>query len=172
MTAKAMVAHQMPGRVRFSVPAKRGDVDYFQRLKHRFTGIDTVQRIKANPLAGSIVLEFGGSLETLLARLVEPDLFELADSLTDSMPDSLAHSMADARGNGAYLPLPAYPIHLVSGREINLTFMAGVVFAALGLLQGLRGRVMVPAVTAFWYATSTFQQASVAVALADEANSD
>jgi hypothetical protein len=156
MSARAIVAHQMPGRVRFSVPDKRGDVDYFQRLSRRFSGIDSVHRVKANPLAGSIVLEFAGALEALLLRLAAPDLFELAESLV---------------GNDNLAP-PPYPIQLVSGRDINPMFMAGVGFAVLGLLQGFRGRVMVPAVTAFWYATSTFQQAGVAVALSEEGDSE
>lgn len=152
MSVKAVVAHQIPGRVRLSIAERRGDDDYFATLSERFSHLDGVRHVKANPVAGSIALEFAGDLQDIIERVD-------ASGLLDVDVDGDAGAALAARIR--HEP----PINLVSGRDINPMFMTGVAFVALGLLQSLRGRVMVPAVTAFWYATSTFQQGLVRVAV-------
>ncbi|MDC8756526.1 HMA2 domain-containing protein [Janthinobacterium fluminis] len=148
MSTNAVVVHQLPGRVRLSIPEKRGDDDYFRLLSRRFSGLEGVRNVKTNALAGSIVLEFNGHLQEVLRRAGAPALFDL-----------------DGAAGGMRPALPARPLNLVTGRELNPMFMAGVLFSAVGLLQSIRGRLMVPAVTAFWYATSTFQQAGVTIVM-------
>jgi hypothetical protein len=49
------------------------------------------------------------------------------------------------------------PFRLVSGRELNPMQMAGVLFGALGVAQALRGKIAVPALSAFWYAVNAFR---------------
>jgi hypothetical protein len=152
MSPSAVVVHQLPGRVRLSIPEKRGDGDYFRMLCQRLSGVDGVRSVKTNAVAGSILLQFNGVLQEVLRSAGAPGLFEL---------DGAASA-------GARVPAPARAaptINLVSGREITPMFMAGVLFSGIGLLQSLRGRLMVPAVTAFWYATSTFQQAGVTIVM-------
>ncbi|HEV7816209.1 MAG TPA: hypothetical protein VGP06_14055 [Janthinobacterium sp.] len=145
MNDRAVVSHRMPGRVRFSIPERRGDSAYFSSLSERFSALDAVTRVRANVLAGSIALEFSGALDDVMRGAGAENLFDM---------EARATHAAD------YL-LPAHyvqPVSLVTGRELNPSFMAGAAFAALGLLQSFRGQVMVPAATAFWYASSTFQQ--------------
>jgi len=49
------------------------------------------------------------------------------------------------------------PFRLVSGREINPMFMVGSALAIVGLVQTFRGKIVVPSVTAFWYALEAFR---------------
>lgn len=160
MSTRAVVVHRLPGRVRLSIPEKRGDGEYFKTLSRRLSGVEGVLGVKANALAGSIVLQFSGVLQEVLRRAGAPALFDLdgAAQGAQAAPSALAWQ----------------PIHLVSGREITPMFMAGVLFSAIGLLQSFRGRLMVPAATAFWYATSTFQQAGVTIVMdaAEAADAD
>lgn len=149
MSAKAVVAHLMPGRVRLSIAERRGDNDYFAMLSRRLSGVEGVRRVKTNPLAGSIVLEFSGVLPELMRRAGAPALFDIEQGAVGAAPP----------------PSVARPVNLVSGREINPSFMLGMLFAAVGLVQSIRGRLMVPAATAFWYATTTFQQAGITVVM-------
>lgn len=152
MSPAAAVVHRMPGRVRLSIPARRGDSAYFKRLTARFSAQDTVRHVKANPVAGSVLLEFSGSLAALMQRAGAAELFDFEADWPDGGGQDAASRLLR-------------PIHLVSGRDINPTYMAGVLFVVVGLLQSIRGRLMVPAITAFWYATSTFTQAGVTLAL-------
>lgn len=147
MSARAVVAHRLPGRVRLSIAERRGDAGYFAALANQFAGLDGVRAVKPNAAAGSIVLEFSGALDELIRR--SGAVFELAVGAAEA--GSLAPSA----------PAPAF--NLVSGRDINPMFMAGVLFTFMGLVQSLRGRLGVPGLTAFWYATTTFQQAGMPV---------
>ncbi len=151
MSTTAVVVHRLPGRVRLSIPEKRGDSDYFNALSRRLSGVDGVLGVKANAVAGSIVLQFSGVLQEVLRRAGAPALFELEGAVDGPQSAPPARALQS--------------INLVSGREITPMFMAGVLFSAIGLLQSFRGRLMVPAATAFWYATSTFQQAGVTIVM-------
>lgn len=143
MTASAIVAHQLPGRVRLTIAAHRGDAGYFRQLAQRYAGVANVHAVRVNPAAASVVLEFDGNWQDLLQA--SGDLL----ALEAHAPPAPASSPVDREP----------PFTLVTGREVTPMFMAGMLFSAIGLVQSLRGRLMVPAVTAFWYATSTFQQA-------------
>ena len=154
MSTTAVVVHQLPGRVRLSIPEKRGDSDYFRMLYQRLSGVDGVRSVKTNAVAGSILLQFSGVLQEVLRSAGAPGLFELDGA---AVSGARAPALASAR--------PPQPFNLVSGREITPMFMAGVLFSAIGLVQSFRGRLMVPAATAFWYATSTFQQAGVTIVM-------
>lgn len=139
----AVIVHQLPGRIRIRVPAMRGVEPYFSELGERLRMVDSVQTVKANPATGSILVHFGGDSGALLERLHELDLHPQIKSDT---PDVLRHS-----------PLPV--VRLVSGREIDPLFMAGCVLATIGLAQTVRGKILVPSVTAFWYALEAFRAA-------------
>src|SRR4051812_9705312 len=105
MTTSAVVVHQIPGRVRLSIADKRGDGDYFSSLSRKFSGFDGVHRVKTNPVAGSIVLEYAGGLQELLGRIAAASLFELVESVV---------------GDGEFATLAGDSVHLnlVSGRDI------------------------------------------------------
>lgn len=143
MAMDVVIAHRIPGRARLLIRKKRGDQEYFSRLSEKFSRIDEVHSVKANPLTGSIVLEFAGVLEEILKAARVPELFENDEEL------NLGHHHA-----GTFSPL-----HLVSGREINPMFMTGIAFLMIGMIQTFRGQWFPPALSVFWRATQAFRAA-------------
>jgi hypothetical protein len=146
MSIRAHVVHAMPGRVRVRLPEHRGDTDLFARIEQQLAESELFDSVEANVLTGSLLLEFTGPLEELLEKLAGelPVEFEL-------MPEA---------------PTPALPpadildpLRLVSGRNMNPMMVAGTLFGAIGVVQAVRGRFLMPALTAFWYATNAFRLA-------------
>ena len=50
------IAHQMPGRVRFKIPAARDDPHLLEQIREILNGIPGLKQIRVKPDAGSIVL--------------------------------------------------------------------------------------------------------------------
>lgn len=145
MAAGAVIVHQIPGRVRMRVPARRGDDAYFSRLAAQCSKLDMVSRIKANPETGSMVIEFRDSLEHLVERLRQ---FDLDISSMPAKRQSISSApMRDMQ-----------PFNLVSGRDINPMFMVGSALTIVGIVQTLRGRILAPSLTVFWYAMEAYRQ--------------
>jgi hypothetical protein len=149
MNIQARIAHQTKGRVRLQLAQRRGDKEFFDRLSAQFADNGRVHKVRANPVTGSIVLEFTGALDDVLAGFAA------------SLPIDLDRTPASTAASGrALLKQPDRPFRLVSGHNINPMAMAGTVFGAVGLLQTLRGKVMVPALSAFWIAANAFRLAA------------
>lgn len=133
MNTSAQVAHQSPGRVRLEIPSRRGDNDFFDTLSKQVAQSDQVSRARGNPAAASLVVEYAGPFERLVEQL---ERLELA---LESPP-------------GAVTRLPP-------GWNANAMLLAGAAFGVVGVIQTLRGEVMMPAMTAFWYAASALRLA-------------
>jgi hypothetical protein len=145
MSARASIAHRMPGRIRLSIPARRGDAAFFAGLAGQLSGQPDVIRVRPNVRTGSLLVEHAGDAEPILAWAAQEHLLELEPS---------GASMESA----GLLSAPGPAVRLVTGRDIDPMFMAGVAFLGMGLVQIVRGQVMVPAATALWYAISVFPQ--------------
>ena len=148
MNASPVVVHSIPGRVRLTLGDRRGDSAYFARLANVLGAQPGVLRVKDNARAASIVIEYQGQFDTVAAALQASGL---------AVPPGEAH----ARAARPPPPAPAYvpALKLVSGRDLSPTFMAGLVFLGVGVVQLLRGQIMVPASTALWYAISVLPHA-------------
>lgn len=146
MTIRAQIAHEMAGRVRVRLPDCRGNTELFAQLEDVLLESQLFQSVRVNPLTASLVLEFDGPrehvLEALRARL--PFELELLPGPTAARPPSGS-------------PLLNDPVRLVSGRDINPMFLVGTLFGAVGLVQLFRGKIMLPALSAFWYAGDAFR---------------
>lgn len=153
MRTRATVAHRIPGRARLLIAGQRGNQGFFDELSQRISAVEGVRRVRANPIAGTVVLEHDGTFEELMQRSGLHDVIEIAEG-SSGPPHADAASAASV--TAAY---QARPLNLVSGRDLNPMFMAGAAFSLLALLQTFRGQVFVPAATAFWYAVTSFQQA-------------
>jgi hypothetical protein len=138
---ETLIVHQVPGRMRIRIPAMRGDADYFLDLAGRLGNIAGMAAVKANPATASIVMQFSGNPQSVLEHLRELDLD----------PAIKLHDTQAASGSGIR------PLRLVTGRDINPMFMAGLALALMGLVQTYRGKVAVPSITAFWYALEAFR---------------
>jgi hypothetical protein len=149
MSAKAHIAHQTDGRVRLSIPERRGDVHYFAALQDRFSGIGQVHRVSTNPVTGSVLLEFTGNLDQVMRAADGSGMVEFETAAK--------RELAGRRGEApaAYTELM---LRLRAG-NLNPMMLAAGMFAVVGVLQTMRGKVMVPAMTAFWYAANVYWQA-------------
>jgi hypothetical protein len=146
MKVRAQVAHQTPGRLRLHLPGHRGDRELFAQLAGQLEQSGLFKSVRANPVTGSVVLEYEAAPEELLAKVATELPFEL--ELT-APPATAAQA--------ASLGLAGNPLWLVSGREVSPMLMAGTLFSAVGVRQVLRGHIMVPALSAFWYAFNAFR---------------
>lgn len=145
MPTRATIAHQIPGRIRLLIQSQRGNAGFFDQLVHRFSEVEGVRLARGNPTAGTLVIEYEGSLHELILRSGAQEVLELAATPAGASARQLVQGTDK-------------PVNLVTGRELDPMFMAGTAFSLMALLQSLRGQVFVPAATAFWYAASTFQQ--------------
>jgi hypothetical protein len=147
MTIRAQIAHELPGRVRVRLPDYRGDAAAFAELEDALRESQLFHGVRGNPVTASLVLEFSGPKEQVL------------EVLRTHMPVEL--DLSTPAGGRAPRPasIPTDPVRLVSGKDINAMFLAGTLFGAVGLVQAVRGRIMLPALSAFWYASNAFQLA-------------
>jgi hypothetical protein len=65
----AVVAHQMPNRIRLRVPGRRGDAPYFKALEHALLARPAVVSARANVVAGSIVIKHTSAFDPSRATL-------------------------------------------------------------------------------------------------------
>lgn len=150
MSVHGQIAHQTVGRVRIDLPAKRGDAAYFSTLSQQIAGLDEVLAVRTNPITGSLIIEYDGPFDALLHRFDDMAIDILAQPARTG-------SVAAARQAAAQDS--ALPYRLVSGRTLHPMVLVGLAFGALGLVQVARGQVLVPALSAFWYAARAFRLA-------------
>ncbi len=140
----ARIAHQTSGRIRIEVPSRRGDAVYFASLAEQLTDHLTqsgqLARTRTNATAASLALEYSGPLELVLAQLQRC-------ALQLSLPDSDTGTPQSAAG----------PVH--TAWPLNPMTLAGAALGVVGLVQTARGEIMLPALSAFWYAASALRLA-------------
>ncbi len=143
MNATAEFVHHVPGRLRVRLHGKRGDTGFFSALTEQIARLAGVLHVKFNVTTGSIVIGYTGTLEQLVHMLLRHGL---------TVQGATTHRSA---------PAPAHfgvkPLHLVSNRDINPMFMLGTLLAMLGLVQTVRGKILVPSISLIWYAMDTFR---------------
>ncbi len=133
MTAPvALIEHALTGRTRMRVKAMRGNPDYFATLEDNLARCAEVRRVRCDPrTAGVLLHHLPDSLSTIATTASENDWFDLRGSAT-------AHSFALAPRI-----TPPSPRLLLAG-----------LFGGLAAIQTLRGDVMAPATSMFWYAAT------------------
>lgn len=143
---EAVVCHRSATRLRFRVPARRGDAAYFAKVAKDLSGLRRFARLEVNPTTGSVLLSGEGlDPSDLGGQARRLGLFQLR--LEAEPAPALMHRL----------------VRPVAGIDRTLAVMTGgkmdlatAIFLALlgsGLLQLLRGRLSAPPwYTAFWYA--------------------
>jgi hypothetical protein len=142
--ANAVIAHRMPGRMRLLVPGRRADSEYFSRVAEKLAQLPQVHKAKVNPVTGSITIEFSGDAREIEEFARRENLFIVQEPGTQDIAGKRPRSQ----------PV----LNLVSGRQIGPMFIAGTIFAGIGVFQTFRGQVLVPAISAFWYAAEAFRR--------------
>jgi hypothetical protein len=155
MLPEAITRSRLPGRIRFQIPSKKGDLKYFQNLEKRFKASLPEHRIRASALTGSVVIHHTRvDINALTAIADRHQLFSLR--LEDEPALPLAKRIA--------LPIRSANGHIrnVSDGRLDL---AGAIFLGLlafGMWELAIGNFRRPPwYTAFWYAFGLFSKTIV-----------
>lgn len=146
MNTPARIVHQMDGRLRLEIAARRNDEVYFSHLKKALELAGHIQQVRTNPVAASVTLAFTSPREMIMA-----DLNRAGVSITAQT------ERAPVRTKHARIPRLA---GMAAAGNADPMYVAAVLFGAVGIVQAVRGEIMLPALSAFWYAASALRMAS------------
>jgi hypothetical protein len=147
MSPTAYIAHQIPGRVRLKIPAKRGDARYFESIASLFTDCREVHYSETNPTTGSILILHEGDLMPLIQRAEQQSLFQIACQPSATIP-------LKARTTDSFKQTDSSLKNLTNG-GLDLATVLFLGLIALAIYQALEGNVLAPASTLLWYAFAT-----------------
>jgi hypothetical protein len=152
MLPEAKCIHRTPGRVRISIPARKGDSAYFAHVQESLARCPLVTAARANPVTGSVLVTHTGEMAAIAAYADKNNLFGLIPDRKN--PGSVAHATI-----ATYKTLDAQ-IQKISGGELDLPHTAFLTLVGAGIYQISRGKFGAPAwYTAFWYALNIFLKA-------------
>lgn len=138
----AYISHASPGRLRVRVPSRKGNEDYFARVRNEFSGVQGVSQIVTNPVTGSILVIHSIAPKTIDAllragNLVPPQNLHPQVSRTYEMFDHRVRSFI--------------------GRGIDIGALASVALFVAGSYQITKGNfTAIPWYTAFWYGLNVY----------------
>lgn len=132
MVPSAFLEHQLPGRVRLRIPAKRGDCAFFETAKQGLAGNAAVKEVVANPQTGSLLIRYTGDIRGLATEAAERGIFAVQRA-----------------GSVARRPKPAATAAPVNTAVVGLS--------GLGLYQVARGRALGSASEIFWNAYGAYR---------------
>jgi Heavy metal associated domain 2 len=145
----ARIVHFTPRRLRLKVPEKRRDTGFFDFVRNRLAGWDSVERVETNPLTASILVHFSAPEPLFLEAFGKNDFLDLDLDAIARPPEPVVTSAAIrsfAAGDSALRSWTANAIDARSAAFL-LLFVGGV-------YQLFRGRLSTPAPTLLWYAGS------------------
>ena len=158
MLPEAYITHSSQGRVRIKIPSRKGDRAFFSVLKDKLpdaSEIPGIQRIEMNPTTGSVLVVHDPNYKmpdfTVVTTFLEQQgLFKLGATGMSEPPVSrnIAKTFQGVNQRLA---------DFTSG-EIDLQSLAVLGLLGLGLFQLSRGQVMIPAISAFWYAATLLKE--------------
>jgi hypothetical protein len=138
--------HVAPGRIRFRVPDRRGDVGYFKEALEALAGCPGVEGLRANPATGSVLVLHRGQADDIERFAAAHGLFDVA-----APRPSLATSDEITRAlSGATAAVDVGLGRLTDGR-LDTRGAAMLAISGAALLQAVRGRMLPPAGTLVWY---------------------
>lgn len=146
MPPEAVITHATPGRTRIRVMSHQRDAAFFARAEAVLGQLKGVERVKANPLTGSIlVLHHPGLSE--IARFGESTgLFRLAGHAPAGVPVA---TQVYQQVRGANRVASA-----LTGGRVDLGSLGFVVLIGLAMYQAHRGQLLGPATTLFFQAVT------------------
>lgn len=147
MRPAARIVHSMPGRLRFRLPAMRGECAYFEDLSQRLRLRPEIVEVTTNPLTGGVLIEHQG-LDTgeLLDWGRDEQLFDL--DLTPAA--ATAESTLAGQSRARLQHFDAW-LKQATGNSLDAASLMLLLLASLILRQLWRGEVAAPAVSLLWY---------------------
>jgi len=144
MPPDAYIVHQIPGRVRFKVPARRGDTRYFEETSTLLAECRGVHLSQINPTTGSLLIRHEGDLTPIMAFAKRKKLFQIVQN---APPAIFVRERAGESFKAADSALKS-----VSNGGMDLLGVLFLGLVALAIHQALEGNIWAPASTLLWYA--------------------
>lgn len=69
MPHECHVVHRLPGRLRFAVPAAKGDRAFFLQVRDLVSDMDGVHQVETNPVTGSVIVRYDKNDREIEERL-------------------------------------------------------------------------------------------------------
>lgn len=142
MMPNAFITHDMRGRARIRIPSARGNAAYFERLDRQLAGVAGIDSLQANPVTGSILVLHREGLTGLLEQAARQNLFVIAPEKPGLLTSRVADRLSRADSS----------VQRATDGRMDLVGTVALGLTGVGALQMLRGSVLPPAVTLFWYA--------------------
>jgi hypothetical protein len=146
MLPAAHLIHRTHERMRLRIPARRGQVPYFEQLVAGLAGLPGIDRIETNPATGSILLSPAVDVAPLAQHAERAGLFVLAT-------DTIAAAVPLATGLARSFQGVNLQIRQLSGGNLDLASVGFLTLVGAAVLQLQRGHVLGPASTLLWYAS-------------------
>jgi hypothetical protein len=150
---RAYLTHSVAGRFRIKIPARRHDHAYFTRLQQLIAEHEQVDAVRVNSLSAGLFIEHSGlALEQLQQFARDHALFGLQQGVPPLTPvvDSAAEKLQALNRQ----------LTTSTDQSFDLRGVAFVLLVVFGVRQLIRGNLMGPAATLFWYAFQMLMQAN------------
>lgn len=152
--ATAYLVHHTAGRYRLRIPARRRDADFFEQLAQPLAEHDKIHRVSINSQTAGVLIEHAGlELAELQNYADEQGLFRLEPGDVPK-PAVFDHAVARLRGLNRQ-------VSESTGQHFDLRGAVFVLLIMLGLRELMRGNLMAPAASLFWYAYNTLQSGPI-----------
>lgn len=146
MLPAAYVAHQTRDRIRFRIPARKGDTRFFADLEQAFAALGGVAYVEANPLTGSVLLRHTVDPDELTRYALEQRFFTLQP---DALPEHTVLNLVSTR-----LDQFDYTVQRTTGGAVDLNELLFIGVLAASAIQLLRGKALGPASALLSYAAA------------------
>jgi hypothetical protein len=143
---QAYLVHQVPGRYRLRIPARRRDSAYFAGLAESLQALESIQTLQANSQTAGILIRHDGlALEQLADFARDRELFDITTKDLPLIPilDKAATTFANFNQE----------LSTRSNSTLDMRSLAFVALVLFGVREMTRGNLFAPAASLFWYAT-------------------
>jgi hypothetical protein len=147
MLPTSFVVHEMPGRTRMRISAKRKNEPFFAQAEESLKKCEGVLKVETNPLTGSILILHSSSIEEIKEFAEREDLFAI-----QTPNGSVARPFSEQISTGLK-SLDTRVAEMTSGQfDGKEAALLGLLLA--GAYQIVRGNLWPAAGTLVWYAFS------------------
>jgi Heavy metal associated domain 2 len=146
MLPEAQVIHQMKGRFRVRIPAKRQNTGYFEQIRQRFAELPGIGTVETNYLTGSVLFLHDTSVEAIRNHAEQNRLFRIRFSTPEPVPLSKRVARQLSRVEAG--------VTRASGGAVDFPAAASIALAVAGGYQALKKNVWPASLTLFWYAAA------------------
>jgi hypothetical protein len=173
-TKEVQLAHYIPGRIRIRVSKVKGNASLAEDIRQNFSAIAGIHKVEANPLTGSVLVEYDpqmiGSLGSLIAMVdtfgvlpggLDPENIEqLVDDLMNGTHKGASQETPLSLGSGiaGFFGVLNDEIAKLTGGAADLRALVPITLFGFGLRDLLfSDKITSPAwYNFFWFAFSTF----------------